>query len=75
VLKKQGYRIAVGDEGGFAPTLPNHKAALQVLVEAIQTAGYEPGKQVFLALDAAASEFTMALVISTKANSFPPKTC
>lgn len=57
VLKKQGYRIAVGDEGGFAPTLPNHKAALQVLVEAIQTAGYEPGKQVFLALDAAASEF------------------
>jgi len=57
VLKKQGYRIAVGDEGGFAPNLPNHKAALEVLVEAIQTAGYEPGKQVFLALDAAASEF------------------
>jgi len=57
VLKKQGYRIAVGDEGGFAPTLPNHKAALEVLVEAIQTAGYEPGKQVFLALDAAASGF------------------
>jgi enolase len=57
LLKKQGYRIAVGDEGGFAPSLPNHKAALEVLVQAIKDAGYEPGKQVYLALDAAASEF------------------
>ncbi|NPV89110.1 phosphopyruvate hydratase [Coprothermobacteraceae bacterium] len=57
LLKKKGYRIAVGDEGGFAPNLPNHKAALETLVEAISAAGYEPGKQVYLALDPAASEF------------------
>jgi enolase len=56
VLKKAGRSTAVGDEGGFAPDLDSNEAALQVLVEAIQKAGYEPGRQVALALDVAASE-------------------
>ncbi|HET9328827.1 MAG TPA: phosphopyruvate hydratase [Candidatus Eisenbacteria bacterium] len=56
VLKKSGRSTAVGDEGGFAPDLDSNEAALQVLVEAIQKAGYEPGRQVALALDVAASE-------------------
>src|SRR5437773_4789926 len=57
VLKQQGLATAVGDEGGFAPNLRSNEAALQVLVEAIGKAGYEPGRQVALALDPAASEF------------------
>ena len=57
VLKKRGLVTAVGDEGGFAPNLESNEAALQALVEAIQKAGYEPGRQVALALDVAASEF------------------
>jgi enolase len=56
VLKKSGRSTAVGDEGGFAPDLDSNEAALQVLVEAIQKSGYEPGRQVALALDVAASE-------------------
>ena len=56
VLKKRGLATAVGDEGGFAPDLDSNEAALKVLVEAIQKAGYEPGRQVALALDVAASE-------------------
>ncbi len=56
VLKKGGLSTAVGDEGGFAPNLDSNEAALKVLVEAIQKAGYEPGRQVALALDVAASE-------------------
>jgi enolase len=56
VLKKAGLATAVGDEGGFAPNLDSNEAALKVLVEAIQKAGYEPGRQVALALDVAASE-------------------
>jgi enolase len=56
VLKKRGLSTAVGDEGGFAPNLDSNEAALQALVEAIQQAGYEPGRQVALALDVAASE-------------------
>lgn len=57
ILGRQGYGTAVGDEGGFAPDLPDTKAALQVLVEASHLAGYEPGKDLMFALDVAASEF------------------
>lgn len=57
ILKGKGLVTAVGDEGGFAPDLKDDEAALQLLVEAIRKAGYRPGKDVALALDAAASEF------------------
>jgi enolase len=56
VLKGRGYATAVGDEGGFAPSLKSNEEALEVIVEAIEKAGYEPGAQVALALDVAASE-------------------
>jgi len=56
VLKKAGLSTAVGDEGGFAPNLSSNEQALEVLVEGIAKAGYEPGKDVVLALDVAASE-------------------
>ncbi|MCD6155909.1 MAG: phosphopyruvate hydratase, partial [Candidatus Atribacteria bacterium] len=56
VLKRRGYSIGVGDEGGFAPNLHSSEEAIEVIIEAIQAAGYEPGKDVFLALDVAASE-------------------
>ncbi len=55
-LKKQGYSTAVGDEGGFAPNLPDAKEALRFITEAIGTAGYEPKKDIVIALDVAASE-------------------
>lgn len=57
VLKKKGLSVAVGDEGGFAPNLSSNQEALDVLVEAIEKAGYSPGKDIYLALDSAASEF------------------
>ncbi|HET8552356.1 MAG TPA: phosphopyruvate hydratase [Gammaproteobacteria bacterium] len=57
VLGKRGLATSVGDEGGFAPQLPSNEAALEAIVEAIGQAGYEPGRDVYLALDAAASEF------------------
>ncbi len=57
VLKKKGLNTSVGDEGGFAPDLKSNEEALQVIVEAITKAGYKPGKQVFIALDPASSEF------------------
>ena len=56
VLTKKGLSTAVGDEGGFAPMLPSNEAALDVVMEAIQAAGYEPGKDLAIALDVAASE-------------------
>jgi enolase len=56
-LKRRGYSTAVGDEGGFAPNLKSNVEAVEVILEAIQAAGYTPGKQVALALDPAASEF------------------
>ena len=56
VLTKMGLSTAVGDEGGFAPMLPSNEAALDVLMEAIRGAGYEPGKDMAIALDVAASE-------------------
>ena len=57
VLKSKGLNTSVGDEGGFAPNLQSHEEAMQALVQAIETAGYKPGKDVFIALDPAASEF------------------
>ena len=57
VLTKRGLSTGVGDEGGFAPNLPNDEAALEAVMSAIETAGYEPGKDVAIALDPAASEF------------------
>jgi enolase len=57
VLSKQGLATSVGDEGGFAPNLSSNAAALDLLVTAIQQAGYEPGKDIALALDVAATEF------------------
>ena len=57
VLRKRGYSTAVGDEGGFAPALRGTEEALESLVQAIEDAGYKPGKEVTLALDCAASEY------------------
>jgi enolase len=57
LLNKRGTPTTVGDEGGFAPNLPNHEAALQLIVEAIDKAGYQAGQDVLLALDCASSEF------------------
>lgn len=57
VLSKRGYGTAVGDEGGFAPNLGSNEEALELIVEAIGAAGYKPGEDVVIALDAAATEF------------------
>lgn len=57
VLKDKGYNTAVGDEGGFAPNLKSNEEALQTIVEAIKKAGYEPGKDAYIAMDIAATEF------------------
>lgn len=57
VLKDNKYNTGVGDEGGFAPNLKSNEEALQVILEAIQKAGYKPGKDIFLALDCAANEY------------------
>jgi enolase len=56
ILKDKGLNTNVGDEGGFAPTLKNNEAALELIIEAIRTTGYEPGKDIFIAIDAAATE-------------------
>ncbi len=56
VLQSKGYNTAVGDEGGFAPSLGSNEEALDVIMDAIQKAGYQPGEQICLALDVAASE-------------------
>jgi enolase len=56
VLKKKGLTTSVGDEGGFAPNLPSNEAAIEVILEAIETAGFRPGQDMFLALDIAATE-------------------
>ena len=57
LLREQGHNLNVGDEGGFAPTLPSNSAAIEVVLKAVESAGYSPGKEVFLTLDVAASEF------------------
>src|SRR5690348_9256770 len=60
VLKKRGYNTAVGDEGGFAPSLKSNVEAIELVIEAIQQAGYKPGEQIAIALDPAASELYQA---------------
>lgn len=57
VLKDKGLNTAVGDEGGFAPNIKNNEEALQYVLQAIEKAGYRPGEDIYIALDAAASEF------------------
>ena len=57
VLKKRGYNTAVGDEGGFAPSVKSNVEAIEVVLEAITKAGYKPGEEIAIALDPAASEF------------------
>ena len=57
VLKKQGLSTNVGDEGGFAPNIKSNEEAIQLVVQAIETAGYKPGDDVMIALDSASSEF------------------
>jgi len=57
VLQQRGLNTAVGDEGGFAPDLPSNEAAIEVIIEAIEKAGYQPGQDVFIGLDAASSEY------------------
>ena len=57
VLKKKGYNTAVGDEGGFAPSLKSNSEAIDLILEAITQAGYQPGEQISIALDPASSEF------------------
>ena len=57
VLKREGYNVSVGDEGGFAPQLKSSEEALEVIVESISLAGFQPGKDIYIALDSAASEF------------------
>jgi enolase len=57
VLKKQGLSTNVGDEGGFAPNIKSNEEALKYVIQAIETAGYKPGEDIYIAMDAAASEF------------------
>jgi len=57
VLKSKGYSTNVGDEGGFAPNIGSNKEAIEIVLKSIETAGYKPGEQVMIAMDAAASEF------------------
>ena len=57
VLEKKGLNTAVGDEGGFAPDLKSNEEALEVIIEAIKNAGFNPGKDIFIGIDAASSEF------------------
>lgn len=57
ILKKKGLHTAVGDEGGFAPDLKDNEEAIGLIIQAIEAAGYVPGRDIFIALDAAASEF------------------
>jgi len=57
VLKKKGYNTAVGDEGGFAPSLKSNDEAIECILEAIEKAGYKPGEEICIALDPASSEF------------------
>jgi len=56
LLREDGHNLNVGDEGGFAPTLPSNKDALELVLKAVETAGYTPGRDLYIALDVAASE-------------------
>ena len=57
VLKDAGHSTNVGDEGGFAPNLGSNDEAVEVILKAIENAGYRPGEDIYLAMDAATSEF------------------
>lgn len=74
VLQKHGYVTSVGDEGGFAPNLSSNAEAIEVLMSGISDAGYDPGADVVIALDAAASEFHEQDVYRLEAESTPEKT-
>jgi len=74
VLKDRKLNTAVGDEGGFAPDLKSNEEALQVIMEAIERAGYKPGKDIFIALDPAASEFYKDGKYVLEAEAKPEKT-
>ena len=73
VLKAKGLNTAVGDEGGFAPNLKSNTEAIEVILEAIEGAGYKPGKDIFLTLDPASSEFYEDGVYNLKAEAKPKK--
>lgn len=73
VLKSKGLNTAVGDEGGFAPNLRSNVEAMDVLMQGIEAAGYEPGKDIFIALDAAASEFYKDMAYRLEAEEQPQK--
>ncbi|HEX8961271.1 MAG TPA: phosphopyruvate hydratase [Geobacteraceae bacterium] len=74
VLKAKGYNTAVGDEGGFAPNLKSNEEALEVIMEAIEKAGYKPGSDVLLALDVASSELFKDGVYTLENEAEPRKT-
>ena len=74
VLKGKGYNTAVGDEGGFAPNLKSNEEALEVIMEAIEASGYQPGEDVLLALDVASSEFFKDGVYTLENEKDPKKT-
>ncbi len=74
VLKGKGYNTAVGDEGGFAPNLKSNEEALEVIMEAIEAAGYKPGEDVLLALDVASSELFKDGVYTLENEPEPQKT-
>jgi enolase len=57
VLKKKGYSTNVGDEGGFAPNIASNEEAIETVLTAIEAAGFKPGKDIYIAMDAAATEF------------------
>ena len=73
VLKSKGLNTAVGDEGGFAPNLGSNEEAMEVLVQAIEAAGYRPGEDIFIAFDCAASEFYKDGIYELKAEAKPKK--
>ena len=73
VLKSKGLNTSVGDEGGFAPNLRSNEEAMEVIMQAIEAAGYRPGEDIFIALDSAASEFYENGVYELKAEAKPKK--
>jgi enolase len=73
ILKEKGYKTSVGDEGGFAPDLRSNEEAFSLIVQAIQKAGYRPGKDIVLGIDAAATEFYKSGVYYLKAEKKPKK--
>ena len=74
ILKAKGYKTSVGDEGGFAPDLRSNEEAFSLMVEAIRKAGYQPGREVALAIDAAATEFYRNKTYFIKAEKKPKRT-